>query len=197
MTRVGRGSVTVGVMSLVMTAVTVTGCTSPDVPAVPAARVPSGSASARPSYRVAAPTTEAGGRREVSCRGRTTPVVGFGQVDAALGTRVLRVTLLNCSGRQLPVSRPVIAASRDGAPVPVRWLVDGTWQDPVVPPAGRWDVDLVWHSNGRRERGASRLDVTLGGARGSVTDCLQLGGQQAVTGEEDGVPVGRIRVVAG
>lgn len=44
-------------------------------------------------------------------------------------------------------------------------------------------LQLHWLSNGRCERGASALEVTVDGTTGHVDDCLQLGGMNDLTGE--------------
>ena len=46
---------------------------------------------------------------------------------------------------------------------------------PTIGPNESATIELSWQSNGRCERGAQVLEVTIAGASGRVEDCLQLG----------------------
>lgn len=118
--------------------------------------------------------------------------LGHGPVEAALGSRYLFVEVLNCGSDpvELPARPEVVARTPDGWTLPVEW----TYREPDRPLllAGGDSATLAlhWHSSGRCERGADRIEVWINGQLIQVRDCLQLGGLAEQTGEADAGEVG-------
>lgn len=104
---------------------------------------------------------------------------GFGVVDAAAGSRYLVVTVANCGDAPLALTSPPTIRLADAAGEPVAVAVEhsgGADPEPAtVEPGGEAYLHLRWASNGRCERGASRLEIALGDGSGRLEDCLQLG----------------------
>ncbi|WCC81020.1 hypothetical protein O6R08_03105 [Cutibacterium equinum] len=126
--------------------------------------------------------------------------MGFGGVEAALGSRVTWLTIRNCSHSTitLPVMPTLRQSSEAGVVVPVTWKP----YDPKVAPKrlapgqlSNWE--LSWHTNGNcRHRGARRLVATVGTTTAALEGCLDLGGSYALTDESSTGPDGSDAVPA-
>lgn len=113
-----------------------------------------------------------------SCDGTSQLAIGFGIVDAATGSRYLGVEVLNCSDAPVTLSEPPTFATEtlDGVEIDVDWEASpGSASAPTIGPNESATIELSWQSNGRCERGAQVLEVSIAGASGRVEDCLQLG----------------------
>lgn len=110
---------------------------------------------------------------------------GFSPVEAASGNRYLSIQVRNCGTQSatVPQQPAITVRAADGDRVAVQW----DWRAPEssrVVAAGHFvSLQLHWLSNGRCERGASALDMVVGGQTAHVDDCLQLGGLDDVTGQ--------------
>jgi hypothetical protein len=113
-----------------------------------------------------------------SCDGAAELAIGFSIVDAAAGSRYLGVEMLNCSDAPVTLSEPPTFATStlDGIDIDVEWEASpGSASAPTIEPGESAKLELSWQSNGRCERGAQVLEVSIAGASGTIEDCLQLG----------------------
>ncbi|UQN15176.1 DUF4232 domain-containing protein [Gulosibacter sp. ACHW.36C] len=113
-----------------------------------------------------------------SCDGTDQLAIGFSIVDAAAGRRYLSVEILNCSDAPVTLSEPPTFATStlDGIDIDVDWEASpGSESAPTIEPGTAAKLELSWQSNGRCERGAQVLEVSIAGASGRIEDCLQLG----------------------
>ncbi len=113
-----------------------------------------------------------------SCDGTAELAIGFSIVDAAAGSRYLGVEMLNCSDAQVTLREPPTFATStlDGIDIDVEWEESpGSASAPTIEPGSSATLELSWQSNGRCERGAQVLEVSIAGASGRIEDCLQLG----------------------
>lgn len=113
--------------------------------------------------------------------------LGHGPVEAALGSRYLFIEVRNCGPDpvDLPARPEVVARTPDGWTLPVEWT-HRTPGRPLLLGAGQSaTLQLRWHSSGRCERGADRIEVWVNEQQVEVRDCLQLGGLADETGEPD------------
>lgn len=108
---------------------------------------------------------------------------GFSVVQAALGTRVMVLTVINCADEAITLGVPAVRGL-DSDLVEHELLVAAT-PGGTLSPEQHVGLELTWASNGRCERGVQRLTVTLGGQQFAVEDCLQLGGEYAPEGDVD------------
>lgn len=119
---------------------------------------------------------------EIDC-GNEPLAGGFTLVDAALGSRVMRLAVLNCADEAIELGVPAMHGV-DSSLVEHDMTVDAT-AGGMLSPDQHVSLELTWAGNGRCERGIQRLTVALGGQEFSVEDCLQLGGEYAPERDED------------
>lgn len=111
---------------------------------------------------------------------------GFWRIGAALGSRHLTVTVINCTEEPVPIpgSVPVAATDGQGDVVPLAWQ----WREPpgdgVIAPGETRYLHLKWRTSGRCERGATVLSVRVDDSGATREDCFQMGGLDGAEGGE-------------
>ena len=105
----------------------------------------------------------------------------FSMVDGALGSWFLWVRVKNCGNAAAAVPLPGFhGLGTNGGTVPLTAGLRGEKELPTLLPGEETVLELKWLHNGRCERGASRLFLTLDGQEFSPShDCLSIGGHYA------------------
>lgn len=173
----------------------------PAVPEVaPGAQVPTGTPISTPSYQVSGdsqrePMLESSGGKPLRCTDHTRPAIGFSEVQAATGSRALVVTVLNCTTSPLvvPLLPRIEQRGPNGEAVPVKWEGVDHPASRRVAAGAAVELELNWRSNGRCERGANTLGVTVAGSTSWLRTCLQLGGPEGLDDPDDQAARGWIR----
>ncbi len=142
----------------------------------PTLPVPSPEPEPEPSPRFVATPRDEEAIAPLTC-GDEPLAVGFGLVQAALGTRVMDVGVLNCGDEAIRLGRPTLTGV-DAALVAQTVSTDAP-DGGTLQPGERTTLELDWRSNGRCERGIQQLTITIADERYTVEDCLQLGGEHA------------------
>lgn len=99
---------------------------------------------------------------------------GYSLIEAATGARYFIIEVRNCGNTDLTPPAPPQLAGYDLSGTPIELTGSGDTTVTIGPDQSAY-LHLQWRTNGRCERGVTRLEVTVAGTTDTVEDCFQLG----------------------